>query len=372
MKKLISLLICFALLFLVFAMPNITAENAPAIVVDSVTAKKGETVTVNISLQNNPGIVSMTLKVTYDSTVLTLTNVQDGGILGTQSHKPQYSSPYTLAWVNDTATTNFTANGVIVSLEFTVDESAEISEEYPVTVSYDADNYDIYNKDVEVVDFAIVNGLVKISAESIEPTPTPLSDFSYRIENGNICITGYNGSDTEIFIAETYELSGQEKAVTIIDESAFEGDEEITSVILPATIEAIYDYAFYDCTSLTDVTLFGKYTEIGEKAFGYYYISRKLDGKVENFTLTAYSGGTAEEYIAENGMSFNALTKPFAKGDISVNGELDYSDLLCLKDHLIEIVSLNESLLYFADVNDDGLCDLRDLVRIKKVICNMQ
>lgn len=366
MKKWISLFLCLALFSSLFAIPNVMAENAPVIVVDTVTANPGETVEVNISLQNNPGIVSMTLRASYDSTVLTLTNVEDGGILGTQSHKPQYSSPYTLAWVNDTATTNFTANGVIATLEFAVNESAIVGENYPITISYDAENYDIYNKDVECVDFAIANGSVTVSTVVAEPTPTPLSDFSYRIENGNICITGYHGSDTEVFISQTYEVNGEEKVVTKIDESAFEGNEEITSISLPATIQTICDYAFYDCTSLTDVTLWSKYAAIGEQAFGYYYISRKVDGKVDGFVLTSYSGGTAEEYLSENDLSFIRQEKPVGIGDINADGEYSSQDLVTISQHLLSVVSLENYNFIAADLNNDGVINIIDLVKLKK------
>lgn len=366
MKKWISLFLCLALFSSLFAIPNVMAENAPVIAVDTVTANPGETVVVNLSLQNNPGIVSMTLKVSYDATVLTLTNVEDAGILGAQSHKPQYSNPYTLAWVNDTATTNFMSNGVIASLEFAVDKSAIVGQKFPITISYDAENYDIYNKDVECVDFAITNGSVTVSTVAAEPTPTPLSDFSYRIENGKICITGYHGNDTELFLAETYEVNGEEKAVVIIDESAFEGNEEITSISLPATIQTICDYAFYDCTSLTDVTLWSKYSAIGEQAFGYYYISRKVDGKVDGFVLTAYSGSTAEEYLSENELSFAQQTKPVGKGDLNADGEYSAFDLVTMRKHLLAVISLEGDRLEAADLNNDESVNILDLVRLKK------
>ncbi|MBQ9355597.1 MAG: leucine-rich repeat protein [Clostridia bacterium] len=366
MKKWISLFLCLALFSSLFAIPNVMAENAPVIVVDTVTANPGETVKVNIALQNNPGIVSMTLRASYDSTVLTLTNVEDGGILGTQSHKPQYSSPYTLAWVNDTATTNFTANGVIATLEFAVNESAIVGENYPITIYYDSDNYDIYNKDVECVDFSIINGSVSIIPEETQPTPTPLSDFSYRIENGNICITGYHGNDTKLFLAETYEVNGEEKTVIKIDESAFEGNEGITSISLPATIQTICDYAFYDCTSLTDVTLWSKYAAIGEQAFGYYYISRKVDGKVDGFVLTSYSGSTAEEYLSENDLSFIRQEKPVGIGDINADGEYSSQDLVTISQHLLSVVSLENYNFIAADLNNDGVINIIDLVKLKK------
>lgn len=136
--------------------------DAPQIVVSSGRAVLGNNINVTVALKNNPGIASAKLKVTYNSEVFTLINVTDGGILGTSVHKPQMASPYTLSWVNDTATTNFTANGTIATLTFAVDENAEVGN-YPVTVSYSYDDYDIYNVDVEPVRFAVVNGNIEVT-----------------------------------------------------------------------------------------------------------------------------------------------------------------------------------------------------------------
>lgn len=136
-------------------------ENAPQIVVNSSYAVAGKTVEVSISLKNNPGIVSATLQVGYDSDVLTLVKVTDAGLLGTTAHKPELANPYTLVWVNDTATSNFTSDGTIVTLTFEVAEDAALGK-YPITVSYDYDNYDVYNVKAEKVKLYSVNGNVEV------------------------------------------------------------------------------------------------------------------------------------------------------------------------------------------------------------------
>lgn len=136
-------------------------ENAPQIVVDSKKSMSGKTIDVTISLKNNPGIVSATMRVTYDSNILTLIRVTDAGVLGSTSHKPELINPYTLVWVNDTATSNFTSNGKIVTLTFEVSENVPLGK-YPITVAYDYDNYDIYNANAEKVKFVTVNGYIEI------------------------------------------------------------------------------------------------------------------------------------------------------------------------------------------------------------------
>ena len=133
-----------------------------AILVSSASAKVGEEVEVTVALKNNPGIVSMALAVEFPS-ALTLVEVKDAGKLGATVHNPSLVSPYYLNWVNDTATTNFTVNGTIATLKFKVNENAADNAEYDIKVSYTPDNYEIYDKDGNEVDFAIENGKITVT-----------------------------------------------------------------------------------------------------------------------------------------------------------------------------------------------------------------
>lgn len=149
-----------------------------------------------------------------------------------------------------------------------------------------------------------------------------LSDFSYTVSGEELLITGYTGAATEVRIAPSYTVNGAVCTVTGIEAAAFEAQETITYAELPATLEFVGEYAFYDCLELKTVVAKGAQTQIDEGAFGFYYISRREDGIVEGFVLEGVAGSTAEVYAAENGMTFRAL----AAGGIS-SGETTYSSL---------------------------------------------
>ena len=150
---------------------SVTAADEAVIAVEDAHAKAGETVDIAITMENNPGVAGMTLDVNFDSTVLTLMEVVDGGILGVNTHKPELSSPYTLSWSNDTLTENLTTDGMIATLRFTVNELAHAGD-YPISLSYDFDNYDIYNVDIEPVFFKTVNGRMTVNNDA-EPSESP-------------------------------------------------------------------------------------------------------------------------------------------------------------------------------------------------------
>lgn len=140
--------------------------NAPIINVETVKGVAGREISIAISLNNNPGIVNMSLDVNYDES-LTLIAVNDCNILGSAMHTTNYKlNPYRLTWANDTAPENYTSNGNVVILTFLVDEKAREGK-HNVSVSYDNNNYDIVNYDFEIVDFAIINGGIEVVSYKI-------------------------------------------------------------------------------------------------------------------------------------------------------------------------------------------------------------
>ena len=149
---------------------KITVKDVPVgtgtITVSKVVAKAGDEVSVPITVFNNPGIIGMGLTVDYDA-ALSLVSVTDGGILGSAMHGSNYSKkPYYLNWANDTATDDYTSNGVIATLTFKVSESAGDGV-YSITVSYDNDDFEIFNYEAETVEFSIQNGSIEVKAYKI-------------------------------------------------------------------------------------------------------------------------------------------------------------------------------------------------------------
>ena len=149
---------------------SVTAAN-PTISASNVEANPGDTVDVTVNIANNPGVTSVLLTIGFDSSALTLTGVTDGGILGSAFHSNNYKNPYTLSWANDTATTNITNNGTAVTLKFKVADNATVKK-YSITVSYDVDNYEVIDKDMNPISFGLVNGSIDVKAAACKHTNT--------------------------------------------------------------------------------------------------------------------------------------------------------------------------------------------------------
>ena len=160
--KWLCLFAAVCLLVSIFGMtPVFTAAGTGAQVVVSdgvVDANDASLYEVTVSLANNPGVTMMRLKLNYDTDNLQLVNVTDGGLLGTASHSNAYTSnPYYLYWTNPLATTNYTANGVIATLQFKVIGG---SGQHEVSVS--ANYGDVIDTYEDEVSFAMVSGTITV------------------------------------------------------------------------------------------------------------------------------------------------------------------------------------------------------------------
>ena len=145
----------------------VSCENTPRIVVGSVSGNPGDTVVVEISIEDNPGIIALKLHLSY-SDYLTLTAVEDTHLL---NGMVAGSITNALVWYDSTAIENNESNGVIARLTFTISANAEPGE-YPVCVSYDNSYDEIFDVNYDNVEFEIVNGAVIVEGEKYTVTYT--------------------------------------------------------------------------------------------------------------------------------------------------------------------------------------------------------
>lgn len=94
---------------------------------------------------------------------------------------------------------------------------------------------------------------------------TPISDFRYTVseETGEVTITGYNGSDTDVVIPG--EIDGY--TVTAIGTYAFLQCQSLTGITLPNSVTSIGIQTFNSCTSLKNINIPDGVTSIGTNAF---------------------------------------------------------------------------------------------------------
>ncbi len=125
MKKFISLIILIILLGSIFTLPA-TAAGSGVLALSNAEGKQGDTVTVNVNLDSNPGLITMKFTVSWGEG-LELTNVSNSGLLaGWTTPAPTINSPYTLRWADSLATKNNTKTGKIATLTFKIKDNATV------------------------------------------------------------------------------------------------------------------------------------------------------------------------------------------------------------------------------------------------------
>lgn len=136
-------------------------EDATKIIVETKKARAGKTVSVNVTLQNNPGIWGLDLSVEYDKTKLTLNSVTNGTVFSDAEWVKGNlaGSKYILSY-EASGFENVTANGVLATLEFTVNEDAAADDFYAITVSYKAG--DMIDVSFNEINAAVISGGVRV------------------------------------------------------------------------------------------------------------------------------------------------------------------------------------------------------------------
>ncbi len=162
----LSLIIAIIMVVSMFPIDVLAQEYTPTIVseigtivVGKANQKRGDTFNVDISLRDNPGVMSMRLSLIYDDTVIKLTNVEYNAAIADDAEKPDdYStvkSPFILYWENSNDV-NYEEDGVFATVTFCVAEDAPIGNVCEISVVYDSD--EVYDVNENNVSFEVISG----------------------------------------------------------------------------------------------------------------------------------------------------------------------------------------------------------------------
>ena len=145
---------------------------------------------------------------------------------------------------------------------------------YTSAIGWDSfDKYDEFSLPVNVGDRFTINGVAYIITGVEDETMTVKVTYQKTVndktETSAIIDANKEGYVGAINIPATITYQGKTFTVNEIEEKAFYGASELTTVTLPNGITILPQYAFMDCTSLSNINIPETVTELGANVFAY-------------------------------------------------------------------------------------------------------
>ena len=192
MKKIIS---CILALLLILTSINSTAIFAvdvetPTISFDTVETEAGETVTLQLSIDNNPGIAGLAVSLKYDTNVLSLTETKKGTLFS------GFTAAKNFAWDESE---DVTADGILATFTFKILETAA-SGEYNIEVIVRS----CTNENLDDVICNVQNGKITVKSKPVAATGVTLNKEFLYLKTG----------ESETLIATVTPDNSTNKAVT--------------------------------------------------------------------------------------------------------------------------------------------------------------
>ncbi|MBQ4578552.1 MAG: hypothetical protein IJA84_05755 [Clostridia bacterium] len=129
-----------------------------SVLLPTLSARLGDTVTVPVTLTNNPGLITAKITLNFDDTRLQLVSAEDTGLLAGGVFGDTMVSPYVLTWEKGDQTADNTENGILANLTFKVLEGAAVG-----TAALTAEVSDTGNTAMESVALSVTDGAVNVT-----------------------------------------------------------------------------------------------------------------------------------------------------------------------------------------------------------------
>ena len=218
-------LLCVCLSVITVLPTTAASEGNGTVKFSECSARIGTTVTVDVSIVDNPGIAIASITLDYDKEALTLVSIENGEIF------PTLDTGINLLWSADA---NCEGDGVLATLTFEVNENAK-AKDYTISARVN----EAYNRALEKIELSVSNG--KIAAY----------EFIYGDVNDDDLINALDVLLLRIYMAD-YDYETDTSSVTLGKGADANGDGSVAAadVLLMRIYMANYDY---DTNSSTTV-----------------------------------------------------------------------------------------------------------------------
>ena len=317
--KFVSVIICFCVVVSLINVGIIAYANngkACSIKIDTVSGYAGDTVTVNLNIENNPDIKAVTVSITYDSSALVFETYDNGTVFEEhiiKAHPSRNLLRYVMAKPGKT-----TCDGVILTLRFKIADNAK-SGMYKIDLEYGGG------------DFYADSGVImpEIKAGGVNVLPSKEEEQARQDAN-------QNSEQSTVGDFDTYDVNSNKSASSTQTYSASSNAAENSDTnAMPVCVHTNTEWK-------TDI----------EPTF-------KSDGHRNKICIDC------REVLDE------ASIIKFIIGDSNRDGEVDFHDIIVIRKMLLGVFEINSERQRVSDVNGDGSICLKDLVVLKKYLISL-
>lgn len=367
-KKGLSLLL--AVVMIAGMLPATTLATEPMTIgVSSQTGLRGDTVSVDIRLVNNPGIAGASFDVEYSSD-LTLTGVRWGYAIsaaGSTATSQTMQSPYRLMWVGGTRM--FSSDDIYATLTFKISNDARENTFASVRIIYDEDEvFDINDNNVpcNIVNGGIsilscvpgdINGDQKVNSKDVSRLMQYLANWDVEVVEATLDVNGDSKVNSKDVSRLMQYLAHWDVAIYPI------ANTHVMEVIAaaPATCTENGNTAYYHCTDC------GKYFS-DERGFNEITLeSTVIPSTGHTVEVIPYVAPTETTWGSEEGSRCSVCgeilvdptpIEPLAPETYNIqyvlHGNYDYLRTVDIENDNFETYSSSTGIEHFKDIDTKG------------------
>ncbi len=97
-----------------------------------------------------------------------------------------------------------------------------------------------------------------------------IGNWTYTLSDGTAAIYSYNGTASSVTVPTTLAYGGINYKLRKIEDSAFENNTALRTVVLPESISSLGRCVFKNCTNLSSITINGNIGDCSDRSSGYY------------------------------------------------------------------------------------------------------
>jgi len=347
-KRLVSF--CLAMLMVVSLLPTVFAADNVSITVGNVTAKAGDTATVDVNISGASNVAFAALYLEFSFGELELTNVALSSAAATAgfSFGENNLSAGIVQIEGDTRNGTSVADGTLMTLTFDVDENA--NGVYHIEVNYiDDDPESVYDRNNEDVPCVFTAGSITITDESDDSGESTTEGYT-----ANISTTATGGAVAK---GDAVEIKVKVNSVFNSAELELAYDTAYLTYVSGATASNDAQQPDFEADADNGTVTIRDYGEAIDAGDGVYTLTfTAIKGGTANVELTSAAFSTAElaetkDLTPATGLNAVAVVINYS---VTVNGSTVESATPA-EDYVYEIPNYDEDLYeYDVTVKVDG------------------